>query len=609
MRNNMNRIKLSDYVVQFIENLGVKHVFLISGGGCIHLVDSIGKSKKIKYVCNHHEQACAIAAEGYGRTTGNLGVCIVTSGPGGTNAITGVMGAWVDSIPMLIISGQVKRETIGAGKSLRQLGDQEINIIDIVKPITKYAVLVNDSTDIKYHLEKAIYLARSGRPGPVWVDIPLDIQGSFIEVRKLKKFANKEIKLKHETNKRKLKLIVSEVIERISKAERPILFVGNGVRFAHAETELLTLIDLLKIPVLTGYAGFDLVATDNPFFAGHPGSFGQRAGNFTLQNSDLLLVLGSRLNVRMTGFNFPSFARAAYKIMVDVDSEEMNKHTIKIDKKINFDVKDFICEMINQLNNNSLIFYKKNWIEKIIEWKTRYPSVLPDYYNNKKYVNPYCFVETLSKYMSPSDGLTLANATAQVVPYQALKFTQGTRILNNSGCAAMGYGLSAAIGMCFARNRKKTICLEGDGSIQLNIQELQTIVYYKLPIKIFIFSNQGYVSIRLTQEGLFEGKLVASSPDTGVSIPNMIKVAKAYGIPTMTIKNHSEMAKKIKKVLSTDEAYFCEILTPPDQKFLPKSASAKLVDGTFVSRPLEDMLPLLSREELKENMIIPLWEK
>lgn len=604
----MGKIKLSNYVIQFIENLGVKYVFLISGGGCIHLVDSLGKAKKLKYVCNHHEQACAIAAEAYGRTTGNLGVCIVSSGPGGTNAITGVMGAWVDSIPMLVISGQVKRETIGAGKSLRQLGDQEINIIDIVKPITKYAVQVNDPSDIKYHLEKAVYLAKTGRPGPVWLDIPLDVQGTFIETGKLKKFTSKVINLNYETDKKKLKLIVSQAIERIKKSQRPVLFAGNGIRFAHAETELLTLIKLLKIPVLTGYAGFDLVATDNPNFAGHPGSFGQRVGNFVLQNSDLLLVLSSRLNVRMTGFNFPSFARSAYKIMVDVDREEMNKRTIKIDMKINFDVKEFICEMIDQLKNTSLNFYKKNWIEKITNWKTRYPSVLPDYYKNKKYVNPYCFVETLSKYINSKDGLALANATAQIVPYQALKFTQGTRILNNSGCAAMGYGLSAAIGMCFARKRKKTICLEGDGSIQLNIQELQTIVHYKLPVKIFIFSNQGYVSIRLTQEGLFEGKLVASSSNTGVGIPNMIKIVKAYGIPTMIIKNHSEMNQKIKKVLAADGPYFCEILTPPDQKFLPKSSSAKLSDGSFVSRPLEDMLPLLSRAELKENMIIPLWE-
>ncbi len=532
----MSKIKLSDYVIQFIENLGVKYAFLISGGGCIHLIDSIGKAKKIKYICNHHEQACAIAAEGYGRTTEKIGVCIVTSGPGSTNAITGVMGAWVDSIPMLIISGQVKRETIGAGKNLRQLGDQEINIVDIVKPITKYSTVVMDSKDIRYHLEKAVYLSKSGRPGPVWLDIPLDVQGSYIEVDELKKFNPQDLKSDYRTDNQKLKIIVSHVIKEIKTSTRPVLFVGNGIRFAGAEKELLKLINLLKIPVLTGYAGFDLVSSENPYFAGHPGSFGQRVGNFTLQNSDLLLVIGSRLNVRMTGFNFSSFARAAYKIMVDVDREEMNKKTININLKVNYDAKDFINELINQLKKTPTNFNKNNWLEIIRGWKKEYPSVLSEYWKDKKYVNPYCFVDTLSKFIKHDDGLSLANATSQIVSYQALHFPQGTRILNNSGCAAMGYGLPASIGMCFARNKKKTICLEGDGSIQLNIQELQTIVHYKLPIKIFVFSNKGYVSIRLTQEGLFGGKLVASSLETGVSIPNMIKIAKAYGIPTIKIK-------------------------------------------------------------------------
>jgi len=605
----MSNIKLSDYVIKFIEYLGVKHIFLISGGGCIHLVDSLGKNKKIKYICNHHEQACAIAAEGYGRTTGNLGVCIVTSGPGGTNTITGVMGAWVDSIPLLIISGQVKRETIGAGKNLRQLGDQEINIIDIVRPITKSASIIMDPKDIRYRLEEAVFLAKTGRPGPVWIDIPLDVQGSYIETNNLKKFEPKEKKIDYETDKQKLKTLVSQVIEKIKKSERPVLFVGNGVRFCGAEKELLILIKFLKIPVLTGYAGFDLVSTENPYFAGHPGSFGQRVGNFSLQNSDLLLVIGSRLNVRMTGFNFSSFARTAYKIMVDIDKEEMNKKTIKVDLKINYNAKDFINEMIDQLKKKPVLLNKNKWLKIIKNWKEKYPSVPRDYWKDKKYVNPYCFIEILSKFIKSDDGLAFSNATSQIVPYQAFRFTQGVRILNNSGCAAMGYGLPAAIGMCFARDKKKTICLEGDGSIQLNIQELQTIIHYHLPLKLFVFNNRGYVSIRLTQQGLFEGNLVASSSKTGVSIPNMIKIAKAYGFQTMTIKNHKGMEKKIKRVLLSKGSFFCEVMTSPDQKFLPKSASVKLPDGTFVSKPLEDMLPLLSKEELKSNMLIPLWEK
>lgn len=605
----MSKIKLSDYVIQFIENLGIKHVFLISGGGCIHLVDSLGKAKKLKYICNHHEQACSIAAEGYGRTTRNLGVCIVSSGPGSTNAITGVMGAWVDSIPMLIISGQVKRETIGAGKNLRQLGDQEINIVDIVKPITKYAKVVMEPKDIKYHLQKSIYLARSGRPGPVWIDIPLDVQGINIETTQLKKFNSLELKTNYETDKVKLKKIVTLSLKKILNSERPIIFVGNGIRFSDAETEMLKLIKLLRIPVLTGYAGFDLVSTNNPYFAGHPGSFGQRAGNFAMQNSDLMLIIGSRLNVRMTGFNFNSFARKAYKIMVDIDRRELNKRTLKIDLKINFNAKDFIKEMIYQLERSDYSINKSKWMKIIKNWRKKYLPVSIEYWKDKNYVNPYCFIETLSKFIKSDDGIALSNATSQIVTYQSLNFPQGARVLNNSGCAAMGYGLPASIGMCFARDMKKTICLEGDGSIQLNIQELQTIVHHNLPIKIFIFSNNGYVSIRLTQEGLFNGKLAASSPETGVSIPNMIKIAKAYGIPCLTINNNSELQTKIKKVLSGNSPFFCEVKTSPDQKFYPKASSIKLPNGSFVSRPLEDMQPLLSRDELKDNMLIPLWEE
>ena len=380
----MNTVKVSDYIIKIIEDIGIKHIFLISGGGNIHLVDSLSKSKKINYICNHHEQASSIAAEGYGRTTEKLGVCMVTTGPGGTNAITGVMGAWVDSIPMLVLSGQVKRETIGAGKALRQLGDQEINIIDIVRPITKYAEMVIDVNSIKYHLEKAIYLAKSGRPGPVWLDIPIDIQGAFVDVKKLKNFFPQEIKPDYKTDKTELKKLVTHIIQKIQTAERPVLLIGNGIRFSGMKNKLLRLIELLKIPVLTGYAGFDLVSPRNSYFAGHPGSFGQRTGNFTLQNSDVLLALGTRLNVRMTGFNFPSFARSAYKIMVDIDSSELEKSTLSINLKVNYDVKDFIREMIEQLKKTNNVSRKEKWMKTIKVWKEKYPSVPTEYWKQKK---------------------------------------------------------------------------------------------------------------------------------------------------------------------------------------------------------------------------------
>ena len=599
----MSKTKLSDYIVEFFEKKGFKTVFLISGGGCIHLIDSVGKSKKLRYICNHHEQACAIAAEAYARVTGKPGLCIVTTGPGGTNTITGVLGAWLDSVPMIVISGQVKRETMGAGRGLRHLGDQEINIIDIVRPITKYAVVVMEPLDIDYHLEKALFLAASERPGPVWLDIPLDVQGAFINKNELKKFVNKKsIGFNNDELKKDVKLVLNKIVE----AGKPVLLVGNGVRLGQAVDDLQKLISLLKIPTLTGFAGFDIVSSENPYFAGRPGTIGQRSANFTLQNSDLLLIIGSRLNIRMVGYNYQTVARGAYKIMVDIDKQEMNKKTIKIDLKLNYDAKEFIQEMIKQLRELHLQTKKVAWLQTVNKWKQQYPSVPKEYWNDTKYVNPYCFIETLSKFIKSDDILALSDATASICTYQALKFPYGTRVLTNSGCAPMGYGLPAAIGACFANDKKNTICIEGDGSIQLNIQELQTLVHHVLPIKIFLYNNRGYVSIRLTQKNLFKGHYVASSSESGVSYPNMIKIAKAYGIHTEKISNNNQIARKIKKVLSYKGPVLCEINVSPNQEFLPKAASRRLPDGSFVSRPLEDMYPFLSKEELKKNMFIPL---
>lgn len=600
-------VKISDFVIDYLVSLGIKNIFLISGGGCIHLIDSVGKNKRIKFICNHHEQASAIAAEAYSRVTEKIGACLVTTGPGSTNALTGLIGAWLDSIPVIFISGQVKRETIADYSKLRQVGDQEINIVDMVKPVTKYAVTVFKEEEISYHLEKAVYLATHGRPGPVWINIPLDIQGAKIKKSLLKHFNKKEIE-KTIINQDKLKSDVQFTIEKIKKAKRPLLFVGNGVRLAGAKKEVLDLISLLKMPVVTGFAGFDIVSSSNPYFAGRPGTIGQRSGNFAVQNSDLLLVIGSKLNVRMIGYNFKSFARGAYKIMVDVDKEEMNKSTLTIDKKIHSDAKAFISEMIKQIKDNSPKFSIQNWIDKTRYWLKKYSTVLPEYWKEKK-VNAYCFIDTLSNHLNKNDVIALSNATAAICTYQAIRFPQGLRIVNNSGCAAMGYGFPAALGASVANKKGRTICLEGDGSIQMNIQEFQTIVHNKLPIKMFIYNNGGYVSIRLTQNGLFAGNLVASSEGSGVSCPDIIKVAKAYGIHTERITSNKDMDKTIKKVLSCKGPVVCEVVVSPDMQFAPKSASMQLKDGTFVSRPLEDMAPFLSREELKENMYIPLLEK
>jgi len=603
------KIKLSDYVIKFIENIGVKHIFLISGGGNIHLIDSVGKSKKIKYVCNHHEQACATAAEAYARING-FGVCLVTTGPGGTNAITGVLGAYQDSIPMLVLSGQVKRETMGAGKITRQYGDQEVNIVDIVKPFTKYAITVMNPLEIEYQLEKAVYIAKSGRPGPVWIDIPLDIQGSYIETDQLKKFNPAETKLDYGTDKQRLKELVAKTIDKIKNSKRPVLYVGNGIRLAGAYKQFLSLVELLKIPVLTSYAGYDLMPSSHPYFFGRGHAFGQRAANFVLQNSDLLLSIGARLDIRTIGFTYKAFARKAYKIMVDVDMKEIKKPILSIDLPINYDVKDFIEEMIEQINENKFNLKISDWLEYGRKLNNKYSVVLKEYWQEKNYVNPYCFIETIGKHLQPNELIVESNGVGPLnCMYQAFYVKPGQRIILNNGCSQMGYGLPAAIGVAFAADKKqRVICFDGDGSIQLNIHELQVMKHYNLPIKLFIYSNDGYLSIKNTQNNLFAGKHVAVDKESGVSCPDIVKIGKAYGIKTERINNHTDMERKIKKVLVYPGPIICDINALRQLILSPKLMAKKLPNGQFASPPLEDMGPFLPREEFEKNMLIPLWK-
>lgn len=621
------KIKVSDLVIKFLEDLGLTHIFLISGGGNIHLVDSVGKAKKLKYVCNHHEQACATAAEGYARIHG-IGACLVTTGPGGTNAITGVLGAYQDSIPMIVISGQVRRNTIGAGKFARQFGDQEVNIVDIVKPLTKYAVTITEPNEILYHLQKASYLAKSGRPGPVWIDIPLDVQGWYVYQKNLKKFNPKEIRSDYQTDKRLLRKLVSQTIEKIKKSKRPVLYAGNGIRLAGAAKVFLKLVELLKIPILTSYAGYDLISSSHPYFFGRGHAFGQRAANFILQNSDLLLSIGARFDIRTIGFTYKAFAREAYKIMVDIDMREIKKPILSIDLPINFDAKQFIIEMMNQLKQKPLNKVTENirgnqlkirgnrnikiddWLDYGRDLNKKYPVVLKDYWKEKKAVNPYCFIEVVGKYLEPNELIVVSDGVGPLnCMYQAFHVKSGQRILLNNGTAQMGYGLAAAIGVAFAANKKKRIiCFEGDGSLQLNLHELGVMAHHKLPIKLFLYNNGGYLSIMNTQRGLFDAKLVASSTETGIPTVDFIKLAKVYGFKTVKINNHSDMERGIKKVLNTRGPVFCEINSTRDTVLTPKLMAQKLPNGQFVSPPLEDMGPFLPRDEFKKNMLIPLWQ-
>lgn len=594
-------MKLSDYVFSFIADLGIKDVFAISGGGAMHLVQSLGMNKELNYIATHHEQAAAMAAESYARISGKPGVALVTSGPGGTNTITGVCGAWVDSIPTIFISGQVTSDTLIGNTGLRQFGIQESNIVELVRSVTKYAVTVTDPTMIKYHLQKALYLATSGRPGPVWLDIPLDIQSASINPDDLVSFIPDDIK-KIDANLL-LKRQVAEFIKLLKNAKRPVIISGYGIRLAKAENEYLKLVEKLGIPIISSWTTSDLLPYDHELYIGRSGIMGDRAGNFTVQNSDLLLIIGSRMSIPQVGHKHGTFAREAKKIMVDIDEFELKKPSIKVDIPIQADAKEFIGELLHQIDEQNLNMKVADWLQKCNHWKRKYPVVLPEYRKNEEAVNSFYFVDVLSEKLDDSAVVVTDMGTSFTCTMQSFKPKKGQRFFTSSGHASMGFGLPGAIGACFANNKKKTICISGDGGLQMNIQELQTIVHYNLPIILFVLNNNGYLTIKLMQQNHF-GQCVGSDKNSGVSCPDIIKVAKAYGIKTDRIANHNELHAKIDAVLAEPGPFVCEIIMPENQPLIPKLSSAKRPDGTFVSRPLEDLYPFLDREEFFENMII-----
>jgi acetolactate synthase-1/2/3 large subunit len=599
----MGKIKVSDLVANFIANHKdtADKVFMVSGGGNMHLIDSLGRNPDLEYICNHHEQACTFAAEGYARVTNKIGVSYVTTGPGGTNAITGVYSAWVDSIPTLTISGQVKFETTIASQpelQLRQLGDQEVNIIDLVTPVTKYAVMVTDKNLIKYHLQKAVYEAKFGRPGPVWLDIPLDIQGAYVNEEELVAFTPEQEPV-YDTK-------IDEVVALLQKAERPVIIAGNGITLSGANKLFLEFLDQCQIPVVGTFARYDIVHDDHPCAFGRYGTIGHRATNFIVQNSDLVLAIGARMNIRSISYNWEYFAREAIKIAVDIDSAELNKHTLQLDMKIQSDAKQFISNLLEKIK--SIPSYKP-WIQRCQQYKKMFPTITAEKINEKSYVNSYYFFDTLSSLAKNDTVFVFGNATASISSFQSLK-TKGTqRIIENSGCAAMGYDLPASIGACMGNQQKEVICVTGEGSLQMNIQELQTIIHYKLPIKIFILNNQGYASIKHTQNNFFNGFKVGSDINSGVSFPDIQKIAKAYGFQAYQIKNQKDLHNDLKEVLAYPDTLICEILLNPTEKMEPKLSSEIKKDGTIVSKPLEDMFPFLPRNIFFDNMIIDLIDK
>lgn len=607
-------MRVADYVTEALANHGISHVFLVTGGGAMHLNDAFGRNRQLNYVCCHHEQACAIAAESYGRLLGRPAALNVTTGPGGVNAMNGVYGAYVDSVPMVVVSGQVKRETLARNYPLplRQLGDQEVDIVRMVEPITKYAVVVQNPADIRYEMERAIHLANSGRPGPVWIDIPIDVQAAPIDPTTLRGFdptgddaalAAVEAETGLMTGAT-LATQLDEIVARLAAAKRPVVLAGAGVRLSGMHEAFLAAIDRMGIPVTSGWNAHDVIWDDHPLYVGRPGTVGDRPGNFAVQNADFVLILGSRLNIRQISYNWKSFARAAYKVMVDIDSAELRKPTLTIDQPVHADLREFLPGLIAKLGDWQIPADHTGYLEWCRARHARYPTVLPEYWEASGVVNPYCFADSLFRQLQEDEIVVTADGTACVVTFQAAALKRGQRLYTNSGCASMGYDLPAAIGAWHAARPDRLVCIAGDGSIMMNLQELQTIGGQKLPIKIFILNNNGYHSIRQTQQAYFPDNVVGCGPESGLTFPDFLELAKAFGIPARRCSDHADLEAAIQETLQAAGPQICEIILDPKQAFAPKLASRRLEDGSMVSSPLEDLAPFLPRDEFAENMLI-----
>lgn len=589
-------MRVADYIWKTLSDWGTDHVFLVTGGGAMHLNDALGREARIKYVCNLHEQACAMAAEGYARISGKPGVINVTTGPGGTNAMTGVVGAWLDSVPMIVVSGQIKRATMitaAPGLKLRQLGDQEYNIVDAVRPMTKYARTVMSVEEVPQVLTDAWRICQEGRPAPVWVDVPLDIQAAPCEFSEMPKPRDFERKVPNVDE-------IAKVVSLLEAAKRPAMIVGSGVRNAHAEKELLAFAESLNIPVLTSISGIDLIPSDHPLFFGRPGILGERPANFIMQNSDLFLVVGTRMGIRICGYAYETVAREATKVMVDVDGNELDKPTFCPDVKIESDAGEFLRKVIGALPSLPPC---ADWLAYCRRMRERYPVVLPEHRNRTDYVSSYVLPEKIMRYALDPVTLVTANGVAYTSTFQSIPIRKGMRMFSNEACASMGYGLPAAIGAAFAC-RGEVICLEGDGSIQMNLQELQTLQTYRLPIKLFVYNNGGYLSIKTTQKSFFDGRFMGSEASSGVVLPSFEKLSAAYGLPYFKLENNQELDTQLPRIFATPGPVLIEVLLDPFEILGPKAASKKRPDGSMVSAPLEDMAPFLPREEFRENMII-----
>ena len=602
--------KVSDYIADHIAEWGIRDVFTVTGGGAMHMNDAFGHHPKLHCTYQHHEQACAMAAEAYARMDNRMAAVCVTTGPGATNAITGVLGGWMDSIPMLVFSGQARYATTVAasGLKLRSMGVQECNIVPVVASITKYAQMIIHPEDIRYHLEKALYMAVNGRPGPVWLDIPLDVQGAVIETEELRGYDPQENP--EEKPAEISQDVIQQILDKIEKSRRPVLFPGNGVRLAGAMDDFQKLVNILGVPVITGMSSVDAMESEHPYFAGRSGGTGTRPGNFALQNSDVLLSIGNRQGFAQTGFQYQDWARGSYTILNDIDENELKKPSLHVSLPVCGDAGDLIRKLIcaaelRGADETNPLFKGRDWIRQCQIWKQKYPVVTAKHYETieEGCTNIYAFYEELSKAMQEGQTLMVSVGTSRVAGSQAFRVKKGQRFITNPNTASMGFCLPAATGICVAQPGKPVVCVTGEGSLQMNLQELQTIWQNRLPVKLFVINNQGYHSIRQTQQSYFEPPLVGVGAESGdLSFPDLSRIIPAYGFSYRAVHAAEELPETLHQILEEDGASVCEVFVTKYQKTEPKTSAKKLPDGSMVSAPLEDMYPFLSKEELEENM-------
>lgn len=592
------KVTVSQYIAEFVAGLGAKHVYTVTGGGAMYLNDALGFHPKYRMVCMHHEQSCAMAAEADARISGGIGVFHVTSGPGGTNAITGVAGGWIDSIPMLGISGQASVPTTIGKTGLRQRGVQEVDIVSMVKPVTKYAVMVTAADEIRFHMEKAAHLATSGRPGPVWIDVPTDVQNFQVEPEAIPGYRpepkpNVDFEAK-----------IKECLALIAAAERPVLIPGYGIRLAGAAREFRELAEKLQFPIVPSWNAADIVGSDSPYHVGRCGIFGDRTGNLAVQNADLLIIVGSRMSIPQTGYNAALFARGAKMIVVDIDAREHEKPTLRPAVSVVGDAGDFVRALLSASGNFARDPKVGAWLAKCQDWRKRYPVTLDEYREIPDKVNSYHFVERLSDKL-PADSVVVTDmGTSFTCTMQTFATKAGQRLFTSSGLAAMGFGLPGAIGACFAHGRRRTICVSGDGGLMFNLQELQTVLQYKLPIVLFVLNNEGYLTMKHTQQNYF-GRLIGSEVESGVSCPDFVKLGQAFGIPGAHVRNRDELEAGLDAALAAEGPYICEVHMPAMQALVPRVQNKRAPDGRIIPTPIEDLYPFLDREEFERQMIIP----